>query len=179
MFDQRVEDTADAEGGLDNIGHELPDVLCPLGPLDGEKILADFNLAIRNAGNIDDGLAGLLQLLLKLATLLLGSGDDGSLNGFAILLVMRTELLLVNDGLPLLDDLRGLQPGTHDQWCASLLGMHGQIIGASVSAANAFDPAGRGQELRVPAVGSIVSHLISHVLTETDLGHIDTDLLQE
>ena len=110
MFDERVEDTADTERGLNNIGHELPDILRPLDPLDREKILANFNLAIRNAGNIDDGLASLLQLLLKLATLVLGSGEDGSLNSFAILLVMRTELLLVNDDLPLLDDLGGLQP---------------------------------------------------------------------
>ena len=44
--------------------------------------------------------------------------------------------------------------------------MHGQVEGRSVSAAGDFDPSVGGEGFGVPAVTSVVGHLVGHVLPE-------------
>ena len=57
--------------------------------------------------------------------------------------------------------------------------MHGQVVGASIGTANAFDPAIASLQLGIPAVGSVVGHFIGHVLTESKLARVHTQLEQE
>ena len=179
MLEERVENTADTERGLDNVGGVLADVDSVLLPLNGKQVLANINLALTNTGNVNDDLAVGLELLSELSKLLLRKSEDSSLNSLGILPEGRAELLAVDLGVPLLNDLGGLESLTNNEGRTSLLGVHSQIIGTTVSAANALNPAGRGKKLSIPAVASIMSHLVAHVLTEADLGLVDTDLLEE
>lgn len=179
VLEERVENTANTERGLDNVGGVLAGVDSVLLPLNGEHVLANLNLALTNTGNVNDDLAVGLELLGELGKLILRKSEESSLNGLGILPEGRAELLAVDHGLPLLNDLGGLEVLTHNEGRTGLLGVHSQIVGTTVSAANALNPAGRGKKLGIPAVASIVSHLVAHVLTEADLGLIDTDLLEE
>jgi len=179
VLDQGVQYPADTERRLDNVGSVFPDVLSALAELNGDQVLADLDLAVTDTRDVNDNLAVGLELLGKLATLLLSGSQKGGLDGLAVLLVERTELLLLNLNLPLLDDLGGLQALTNDKRSTGLLGVDGQIVRASVGTANALNPTGRGQKLSIPAVSSVMGHLVSHVLTETELGKINTQLLKE
>jgi len=51
-----------------------------------------------------------------------------------------------------------------------------KIKSGAIGTTHALDPAVGGEELGVPAVAGVVSHLVVHVLTETDLGRISTNL---
>lgn len=123
MLHQGVQYPANTKGRLDNIGCVFPDVLDPLLPLDSQQVLADLDLAVTNARHVNDRLAALLQVLGKLATLLLRRGQDGSLDGLAVLLVEGAKLLLLDLDLPLLDDLGLIQALPYDKRRAGLLGM--------------------------------------------------------
>lgn len=57
--------------------------------------------------------------------------------------------------------------------------MHSQIVSTAVSTANTLNPAVAGLQLSIPAVLGVVSHLVGHVLTETELGEVNTNLDQE
>ncbi|GKT46694.1 uncharacterized protein ColSpa_06875 [Colletotrichum spaethianum] len=179
VLDQRVENTADTEGRLDDVGGVLPSVLDALPELDLDKVLADLDGAVADAGNLELELAVVGELLGELLALLLCGGLEGSLDRLAVLLELGTKFLLVNLDLPLLEDAGLVEALAHDQRGARLLGVDGQVVGAAVCAADTLDPAGGGEELGVPAVGGVVGHLVLHVLAEADLGHVDTNLLQE
>ena len=179
VLHQRVEDTANTERRLNDVGHKLAGVLNSLAELDGNRVLADLDLAVGNASNLKGDAAVVAQLLGKLLSLLLWCGHKSSLDSLGILLELRTKLLPLDIDLPLLDDKRGLTLLTHNQGSTGLLGVHAQIVGTSVGTANTLDPARAGEKLSVPAITSVVGHLVGHVLTETQLGHVDTNLLQE
>ncbi|KAF3806253.1 putative glycine--tRNA ligase [Colletotrichum gloeosporioides] len=179
VLNERVEDTADTEGRLDNVGSVFPGVLNALPELDLDKVLADLDLAVGDAGNLELQLAVVGELLGELLALLLCCRHQSTLDCPAVLLELRTKLLLVNLNLPLVDDEGLLAALAHQQGSAGLLGVDGQVVGAAVSAADTLDPARGGEELGVPAVGGVVGHLIGHVLAEADLCHVDTDLGQE
>lgn len=124
-------------------------------------------------------LASLGQLLGQLLSLLLRGGLQRGLDSLGVLLEQRAKLLLLDINLPLLKDARLVKLLSYNQRSTSLLSVNAQIVGTAVSTANALDPAGGGQQLGIPAVAGIVSHLVSHVLTEAHLRQVDTDLLQE
>ena len=179
VLHQRVEDTTNTERRLNDVGHKLAGVLNSLAELDGNRVLADLDLAVGNTSNLEGDAAVVAQLLGKLLSLLLWCGQESSLDSLGILLELRTKLLPLDIDLPLLNDKRSLTLLTHNQGSTGLLGVHAQIVGTSVGTANTLDPARAGEKLSVPAITSVVGHLVGHVLTETQLGHVDTNLLQE
>ncbi|GKT53876.1 hypothetical protein ColTof3_01215 [Colletotrichum tofieldiae] len=150
----------------------------PVDVLD-QRVLADLDRAVADAGDLELELAVVGELLGELLALLLSGGLEGGLDRLAVLLELGAKLLLVNLNLPLLEDAGLVETLAHDERGARLLGVDGQVVGAAVGAADTLDPAGGGEELGVPAVGGVVGHLVLHVLAEADLGHVDTNLLQE
>ena len=54
-----------------------------------------------------------------------------------------------------------------------------EVKGGPVRAADALDPAVGGEELGVPAVASVVRHLVGHVLTKPQLLGVRPHLGQE
>lgn len=54
-----------------------------------------------------------------------------------------------------------------------------EIVAGSIGISHALDPSVAGKNLGVPAVLSVMSHLISKMLTETKTSRIDSDLEQE
>lgn len=58
---------------------------------------------------------------------------------------------------------------------APYLGMLLQIVGASVGAPNALDPAVAGATLRVPTVARVMRHLVGQVLAEAEAVRLDAD----
>jgi hypothetical protein len=179
VLHQRVEDTANTERGLNDVGHKFAGVLNSLAELDGNRVLVDLDLAVSNASNLEGDAAVVAQLLGKLLSLLLWCGQESSLDSLGILLELRTKLLPLDIDLPLLNDKRSLTLLTHNQGSTGLLGVHAQIVSTSVGTANTLDPARAGEQLSIPTVASVVSHLVGHVLTEAQLGHVNTNFLQE
>ena len=57
--------------------------------------------------------------------------------------------------------------------------MNTQVVSTAVSAANTLNPAVGSLQLAVPAVGGVVSHLVLHVLSEAELGRVNTDPVHE
>ena len=57
--------------------------------------------------------------------------------------------------------------------------MHGQVVGTSIGTSNALDPTIASLQLGIPAVGSVVGHFVGHVLTESKLPGVHTQLEQE
>lgn len=57
--------------------------------------------------------------------------------------------------------------------------MHSQVVCRTVCTSNTLGPAVRVEKLAVPAVRCVVSHLVLKVLSESELGHVHTNLLHE
>lgn len=153
-------------------------MLCDGRVLDLKQVLGD-RLAVCHTGNVNGEAAGFFLLLSKGLSLLLRRRCDGSLHYPTILLEGRAELLPVEFQCPLLPHIWRVQLLAHNQRCAGLVLVHRQIVGRTVSTADTLDPAVRCEELGVPAVASVVGHLVGHVLSETNLAHVDTNLCEE
>jgi hypothetical protein len=179
VLNQGVEDTTNTEGWLDDVRSVLSGVLDSGAALNGDQVLADLDLAATDSLDIDDDLAVGSKFLDKSLALLLGESLDSGLNGLTILLEVWTELLLVKITLPLFDADWLVESLADHQRSTGLVGVHGKIVCTSVGTANALNPAVAGKELGIPAVSSVMGHLVSHVLSEADLGLINTDLLEE
>jgi hypothetical protein len=121
----------------------------------------------------------LLKLLLSSGELLLVQRKDSLLDRLRLLLEQRTERLLVNRRDVTLDNLHLLKRLTNNHLVLRLVRVNSQVVRRSVSATNALDPAVGGVDLGVPAVGGVVSHLVRHVLAETEAVGVDTDLGEE
>ncbi|KUI60383.1 hypothetical protein VP1G_11257 [Cytospora mali] len=179
VLEHGVQDSANTERGLDDVGGVFPNVLRYCGVLDLDQVLGDGGLAGRHGGHVDGQAALLLQLLGKCLALLLRRCLHGGLDSLTILLEGGAELLLVDLDRPLVPDDRCLQLLTHDQRSTGLLLVHREIVGRTVGTADTLDPAIRSEQLGVPAVAGVVGHLVGHVLPEADLAHVRTNLLQE
>ncbi|KAI6772111.1 hypothetical protein HG530_003069 [Fusarium avenaceum] len=163
---------------LTNAGGRIVDTAGDTGTTQ-TLFLADLDLAITDTRDLESDVAVLAQLLGKLLSLFLWRGEKSCLYSLGILLELRTELLPLNINLPLLNNERGLSLLTDNQGSTGLLGVDAQVVGTSVGAANTLDPTRAGEKLSVPTVASVMGHLIGHVLAESQLAHIYTNLLQE
>lgn len=179
MLDHAVQDTANTEGGLDDIGGVLAGVLNAGALLNVDEILVKLNLARSNALDVDLDLAILGKVQRQLLAQILGERLNGSLDGLGILLETRTELLLLDIDLVLLNAKRLSAGLAHHKRGTGLVLVDSQIVSAAVSTADTLNPAVAGLQLSIPAVGGVVSHLVSHVLAETELGGVNAQLHEE
>mmetsp|Transcript_38946 Transcript_38946/g.102927 ORF Transcript_38946/g.102927 Transcript_38946/m.102927 type:complete len:319 (+) Transcript_38946:371-1327(+) len=176
VLEERGEDAVDAEGGLDDAGREGVDRLLhnlpleeELGGVQRETPALDLHL---------DGAA--LDLPLDLLQLAL-------LAGFEVLLHQPAVLAqLLHDG-----DARGLCDRGHLRLdrlverllvvevalCCLRVGV--EVEGGAVRDAHALQPPVGHVDLRVPAVGRVVSHLGGKVLPEANHLRLDADACEE
>lgn len=179
VLNERVQDSANTERGLDDVGG----VVTHVGG-DGLLLNLDVRVVELGASNLNTGDLGknnlaVVERLGKVLKLALGSGLEPLFNGLGSLLEQRAELLLVvlahelvlNERLVelLLDLELDLGSGLVDR----------KIVGRSVSTADTLDPAVRGLELGIPTVSSVMGHLVGHVLSESESLGVDTNLDQE
>lgn len=179
VLNQRVQDSADTERGLNDVGSVVSNVGGDGLLLDLEVGLVELGAGNFNTSNLgQDNLAGIKSLgkILKLA---LGSGLEPLLDGLGGLLEQRTELLLVVLADKLVLDQRSVQLLLNLQLDLGSSLVDGQIVGRSVSTADTLDPAVGGVQLSVPTVGGVMGHLVGHVLSESESVGVDTNLDQE
>ena len=179
MLNHAVQNTADTKGRLNDVGSVLANVLNTSALLNVDQLLVQLNLTGANTLDIDLDLAVVVQVKGELLAQLLGESINGSLDGLGVLLEAGTELLLLEVDLPLLNAQRLSASLANNQRSTGLVLVHGQIVSTAVSAANTFNPAVAGVQLSIPAVLGVVSHLVGHVLTETELCEVNTNLGQE
>lgn len=97
----------------------------------------------------------------------------------ALLLQRHSNRLLVPSANQLGLNNRLSQRLLNAQPLVGLLSVNGQVIGRSISASNALDPSVGRLDFGVPAVGSVVGHLVRHVLSETKSRGVDADRHEE
>jgi hypothetical protein len=174
-----VDDTSNTERRLNHVGSVLPHVLHSCALLNLDQLSRNLNLAITNAGHVNDNLALLLQVERQLLAQILRQRLNGRLDRLSVLLELGAKLLLLDIALPLLNLERLLPRLADNKRRTRLLHVHSQVVRATVGTANALDPAVRCQQLGVPAVCGVMGHLVGHVLPEADLLGVDTNLEQE
>src|SRR2546421_12484655 len=113
MLHKGIQDSANTERWLDDIWYEFSSILCSSSSLNDNQVLANLDLAIANTLDINGDLALLLEILRQCFALVLWQSLDSSFNCLAILLEMRTKLLLVEVDLPF-RDTNGLRQSLSD-----------------------------------------------------------------
>ncbi|KAI6766565.1 hypothetical protein HG531_011787 [Fusarium graminearum] len=184
LLKQRLELRVGRKGNKENLalweGFLTPRASSPPSvPRVQKLVLADLDLAVTNTSHLESDATVVAQLLGELLSLFLGCSQESSLDSLGILLELRTKLLPLDINLPLLNNEGSLTLLTHNQRGTGLLGVHAQIVSTSVGTTNTLNPARAGEQLGIPTVASVMSHLVGHVLTEAQLVHVDTNLLQE
>ena len=116
-----------------------------------------------------------LAVLLNFGNFLAVQIRDVLNDDLALLLERLSDRLLVREHLDkvLRDGLVQLLLGA--QLDPGGLGVLLEVEGLPVRAADALDPAVRGEELGVPAVAGVMGHLVVHVLAEAEALGVDAD----
>lgn len=141
MLHEGVQNSADTERGLDDVGSELAHVLSPCPFLNDDKVFGDLDRARANTSDLESDATLVVELFSQSLSLFLGGGLNGSLDYPPVLLEMGSELLLVQIDLPLLDNDGLGKPLPHKERRAGFFCVDAQIVGATIGAAYTLDPA--------------------------------------
>jgi len=178
MLEDAVEDTTDTERGLDDVRDEGLTGLLLLAHLDLDHLrLQHILLAVVS---LEGELLVLLEGSLHCGKLVLVEAFDVLEDVLGVLAESLANDALLQSGNKLLDHAWAILEWLVDGHAlGGAFAVAGEIVVCTVSVANALDPAVGGADLSIPAIGSVVSHLRVHVLTETKMLLGDAELGQE